>query len=361
MKRKGNIYQLIVEKENIKEAILNSSKGKRDRKSVKKIIDNIDHYTQEIHNMLVNKTYIPSPYIEMKIHDGTRKKERIIYKPRYYPDQIIHWCIMQNIESLFLRGMYEFCCASIRNRGIHYASRHIKKILVRDRKNTKYCLKLDIKKFYPSINKDILKRKFMRIIKDRDTLDLLDLIVDSSNEGVPIGNYTSQWFANYYLQDLDHYIKEELKAPYYIRYMDDMLIFHRNKKELGKIKKKIKEYLKNESLTLKENWQLFKVDSRPIDFIGYRYYRGYTTLRSSNFLRIKRRIKKIYKKGTINYTDATAVLSYYGWIKHCDSSKFNEKYIKPYISLKKCKGVVRNEAKNIQSNKTRKKFYYRKR
>ena len=82
--------------------------------------------------------------------------------------------------------MYDYCCASVKDRGIHYGAKYIKKILVRDRKNTKYCLKLDIKKFYPSIDKQILKRKFLRIIKDRATLDLIDLIIDSSKEGVPI-------------------------------------------------------------------------------------------------------------------------------------------------------------------------------
>lgn len=186
MKRKGNIYVNIIDKENIKKAIICASKGKRDRKSVKKIYDNIDLYTLEIQKMLQNKTYIPSPYIEMKIHDGTRKKERIIYKPRFYPDQVIHWCLMLQIEDILMRGMYEFCCASIKGRGILYAARQIKKILIRDRKNTKYCLKLDIKKFYPSINKEILKRKFMQIIKDRETLDLIDLIIDSSKDGLPI-------------------------------------------------------------------------------------------------------------------------------------------------------------------------------
>ena len=86
------------------------------------------------------------------------------------------------------------------------------------------------------------------------------------------GNYTSQWFANFYLQDLDHYIKEDLKIPYYIRYMDDMVLFHRNKKELHKARVKIEEFLKNEDLKLKENWQLFKTDSRPIDFLGYKFF-----------------------------------------------------------------------------------------
>ena len=147
------------------------------------------------------------------------------------------------------------------------ATKYIEKILVRDRKNTKYCLKLDVKKFYPSIDKEILKRKFRRKIKERETLELIDKIIDSSEEGLPIGNFTSQWFANFYLQDLDHYIKEQLKAPYYIRYMDDMIIFHRNKKELHKVKDKIEEYLNKEHLKLKENWQLFKSNSRPIDFL----------------------------------------------------------------------------------------------
>ena len=296
MKRVGNIYEKITKKENIRQAILNASKGKKNRKSVIKILDDMNFYVNEIYDMLINKNYKPSPYIKMLIHDGVRKKERIIYKPQFYPDQIIHWALMQQIQPIIERGLYDYTCASIPERGIHYGAKYIKKILVKDRKNTKYALKLDVKKFYPSIDKDIMKRKFLRTIKDRDTLDLIDKIIDSSENGLPIGNYTSQWFANFYLQNLDHYIKEELKVPYYLRYMDDMILFYRNKKELRKIKEKVEEYLKKEKLKLKENWQLFKVDSRPVDFIGYRFYRGYTTLRRGNFLRIKRRAKRIYKK-----------------------------------------------------------------
>ena len=92
--------------------------------------------------------------------------------------------------------------------------------------------------------------------------------------------------------------------------MDDMVLFHRNKKELHKIRIKIEEFLKKEGLTLKQNWQLFKVNSRPIDFLGYRFYRGYTTLRRGNFLRIRRRLKKISKKQNLDVKDAAAVVSY---------------------------------------------------
>lgn len=343
MKRARNIFEKIVDKNNIQRAILNASKGKKRRKNVRKILDNIIYYTDEIQQMLINKTYKHGGYEKLKIQDGVRKKERIIYKPTFYPDQCIHWAIMQQIEPLLKKGMYEYCCGSVKGRGILYGVKYIKRILVLDRKNTKYCLKLDVKKFYPSIDQQIMKWKFYKIIKDKDTLDLIFEIIDSTEKGLPIGNYTSQWFANYYLQDLDHYIKEDLKVPYYLRYMDDMVLFHRNKKELHKIKEKVEGYLKLEELTLKENWQLFKVDSRPLDFLGYRFYRGYTTLRKTNFLRIKRRIKKISKKSKLSYKDASASLSYAGWLKHCNSYNFKQKYVNPYIDLNKCKGVIKSE------------------
>lgn len=355
MKRVGNIYEKITKKENIRNAILSASKGKRKREGVRKVLDNMDFYVCEIHKMLVSKQYKPSPYSKLLIHDGVRKKERIIYKPKFYPDQIVHWALMNNIQPLLQKGMYDYTCASIPDRGIHYGAKYLKKILVSDKKNTKYALKLDVKKFYPNIDKQIMKKKFRKIIKDRDTLDLIDLIVDSSESGLPIGNFTSQWFANYYLQDLDHYIKEELKVKHYIRYMDDMLLFHRNKKELKKVKEQIETYLRSESLSLKENWQLFKVDSRPVDFIGYRFYRGYTTLRRGNFLRIKRRAKRIYKRKKISEKDASAMISYNGWLKHCDSFNFKQKYFNPYINIDRCKGVLKN-ANTTKQCKTRKEF-----
>lgn len=186
MKTAKNIYTKIIDKNNIYKAIVNASKGKKDRDNVKNVISNITFFVDEINYKLSTKTYVPKPYVEMKIHDGVRKKERTIYKPAFYPDQIVHWALMQQIQPFIMRGMYEYCCGSVKNRGIMYGMRYLKKILVRDRKNTKYCLKLDIKKFYPSINKSILKRKFCKIIRDRDTLNLIDIIIDSAEEGLPI-------------------------------------------------------------------------------------------------------------------------------------------------------------------------------
>lgn len=269
MKRTGFIFEKIVQLGNIESAIMHASKGKTKRKKVEKILDSPTYYAMQVQKMLKEKSYVPSPYIEMIIHDGARKKERVIYKPQFYPDQVIHWALMLQIEPILMKKMYYWNCASIKGRGLHHGMRHLKRILVDDRKYTKYCLKLDVKKFYPSIDKEILKNKFKLIIKDIDCLWLINAIIDSADEGVPIGNYTSQWFANFYLADLDKYIKEELKVKYYVRYMDDMVLFSNNKKELHKIKDKIELFLQNElHLKLKENWQIFKTESRPLDFWG---------------------------------------------------------------------------------------------
>lgn len=186
MKRIGNIYSKLCDKNNIKIAILKASAGKKSRKNVVKIVNNIDYYVDDICKMLVDKSIKLSPYKKMKIHDGVNKKERIIFKPAFYPDQVIHWCIMLQLQPILEKGMYEYCCASVPNRGIHYGGKLIKRILKDDKKNTKYCLKLDVKKFYPSIDKFCMKSKFRRIIKDYDMLDLIDKIIDSSESGLPI-------------------------------------------------------------------------------------------------------------------------------------------------------------------------------
>ena len=325
-------------------AIIKSSLGKRKQDRVEKILNSIDSYAKKIQHMLINKTYVPSPYIEKIIEDGATKKVRTIYKPRYYPDQIIHWALMLQLQPVIMRGMYEYSCGSVPGRGTSYGQKTLRKWLDIDRKNTKYCLKMDIHKFYPSINNDLLKTAFRRSVKDAECLWLVDQIIDSA-DGLPIGNYTSQWFSNFFLQGLDHYIKEKLEVKYYVRYVDDLVLLGGNKKKLHKARKFISEYLATINLTLKGDWQVFKVNDRAIDFLGFRFFRNKTILRKRNALRIRRRISKIGKKGHLNYKDSCAVVSYWGWIKRSDSYNFYNKYIKPTLTVGFAKGVVSDVAK----------------
>lgn len=345
MKRVGHIYEKVCDLENIKLAIAKASLGKRDKKFVRKIMGRPDYYAGKLREMLLSKTYVPSPYAIKVIKDGASQKERTIYKPRFYPDQVIHWALMLQLHELCLRGMYEYSCGSVPGRGTSYAQRWLRKWLESDYRGTKYCLKMDITKFYPSIDLNLLKSMFRRRIKDEDCLWLIDTIIDSSPQGLPIGNYTSQWFSNFFLQDLDHFIKERLGIKYYVRYVDDLVIMGGNKKMLHKVKAAIDEYLKSINLDMKQNWQVFLVNARAIDFLGFRFYRDHTELRKTNALRIRRRISRIANKDTLNYSDACAVVSYWGWIKRSDSYGFYHKHVKPKIELSVAKRRISEYAK----------------
>ena len=325
-------------------AIANSSLGKRKQKRVKAILDNEEYYARKIQDMLLKKQYVPSPYAIKIVQDGSSGKIRTIYKPRFYPDQIIHWALMLQLQPIMMKGMYEYNCGSVPGRGTSYGQNTLRKWLDTDYKNTKYCLKMDVSKFYPSVDNDILKEMFRRKIKDKDCLWLIDSIIDSS-QGLPIGNYTSQWFANFFLQGLDHYIKEKLGVKYYVRYVDDLVLLGSNKKKLHKAREAISDYLNNINLSLKGDWQVFKVNSRAIDFLGFRFYRNKTILRKPNALRIRRRMRKIQKKDVLTSKDACAVVSYWGWIKRSDSYNFYHKYVKPIVSVGYAKKVVSNYAK----------------
>lgn len=346
MKREGYIFERICEIDNIKQAIMSASLGKRNQNRVKKVIDRIDIAASKIQKILLSNNYVPSPYIIKTIYDGANKKERQIYKPKFYPDQIIHWALILQIQPIIMRGMYKYNCGSVPARGTSYGQKALRQWLDTDHKNTKYCLKMDVSKFYPSVDNEILKQMFRKKIKDESCLHLIDTIIDS-NKGLPIGNYTSQWFANFFLQDLDHLIKEKLSVKYYIRYVDDLVLLGPNKKKLHKVRKAIASYLESIRLKLKDNWQVFKVNNRDIDFLGFRFFRDKTILRKRNALRIRRRIRKISKKKGLNYKDACAVISYWGWIKHSNSYNLYNNYVKPVVSLKKARKVVSRHVKTL--------------
>lgn len=337
MKRIGFIYDKICDKDNIRLAIFNASRKKKNKIVVKKVLNNIEKCVDEIHELLVNKSYIPSPYIESVIKDGITKKPRVIHKPKFFPDQIIHWALMQQIEAILFKGMYHWSCASMKGRGTHYAKRICEKWLKKDHKNTKYCLKIDIEKYYPNINLDLLKEKFRRVIKDQDTLWLIDTIIDSHDKGLPIGNYTSQWFANFYLKHIDHFIKQELGIKYYNRYMDDLVLFSPNKRKLKKTFYELREELVKEDLKVKKNWQIFNTRKRKLDFVGFVYTREKTFVRKRITRNMRRQYFKFEKKPTLKL--AQAMMSYYGWLKNSDSYILYKKY---YQKINLMKGVITN-------------------
>lgn len=333
MKRYGNLYAKIYDMDNLKEAHRNARKDKLFYKEVKMVDSNPEYYLSQIQDMLKNKTYKVSEYSVQKIWD--KNKERELMKLPYFPDRIIQWAIMIQIEDVFHQVFTDFTCASLRNRGIHKASKLLTKYM-KDVSGTAYCLKIDVSKFYPNINHSILKQLLRRKFKDADLLELLDLIIDSipGEKGVPIGSYLSQYLANFYLAYFDHWIKEEMGVHYVIRYMDDIVILHHSKEFLHWLKNQMDKYLQeNLQLKIKDNWQVFPTATRGIDFVGYRHFYGFKLLRRTTYKRFKKRMlyiaRKIRKGIPIGYKDWCSFNSYKGWLKWCDSFRLALKYVVP--------------------------------
>ena len=322
MKRLSNLFDKICTIENIEEADRKARKNKGIRYGILKHDLHPEKDNAELLESLLNGTYKTSEYSTFKIYEP---KERLIYRLPYYPDRIVHHAIMNIMEpiwkSIFIKQTY----SSIKNRGIHACAKDVRFALDNFPKETRYCLKLDIHKFYPSIDHEILKKIIRIKIKDNRLLKLLDNIIDSA-PGVPIGNYLSQFFANLYLAYFDHWVKETLRCKFYFRYADDIVIMGNDKELLNLTLLNINYYLTTKlKLELKPNYQIFPVDSRGIDFVGYRFYHSHTLLRKSIKVKINRLLDR-YERGYITLSKLKIIMqSYFGWLKYCNSKHFLQK------------------------------------
>lgn len=326
MKRYNNLFEKIYAMDNIRLAHQNARKGKSHYSEVAVIDSNPEFYFEQIHGMLKNKTFKNSKY-----HVFTRtfgKKKREIFKLPYFPDRIIHHCIMQILEPIWKKSLIRDTYSSIKGRGLHDGVKRVKKALRENPRGTTFCLKLDIKKFYPSVKHYVLKMVVRLKIKCKNTLWLLDEIIDSI-KGIPIGNYLSQYFGNLVLSIVDHLIKEAGRIKYYFRYCDDILVLSRSKKILHRIFGMIKKKCSELRLIVKRNYQIFPVDTRGIDFLGYRFFHKYTLLRKSIVANFKKKIRDI-KYNFVLMAGSEVVnglMSYYGWIKHGNCARLFNKYV----------------------------------
>ncbi len=363
MKTYKNLIEKALSDEIMDEAFRVAIKRKRLRPDVSRIINNYEKTKEKLKEFILTGEFTPFVHKAVIINDGFKLKKRAIIQPFFSPNRPEQWIqhiVVQVLKPIFMRGMYEFSCGSVPGRGVHYGKKYIEKFLKNNPKSAKYVLKLDIHHFYENVSVDLIKERLNRTIKDEKMLKLIYFVLDSNigvfkdsgeifRPGLPIGFYTSQWFANWFLQPLDHYIKEELKAAFYVRYMDDIVIFGSNKRKLHKDFIKIQEYLKTIRLEVKGNWQVFRFDyidkngkrqGRPVDFMGFKFYRDKTTIRKTIFLRACRLARRLKKKMKISWYDACRLLSYLGWFCATDTFAAYKRYIEPCVNVDACKIIV---------------------
>lgn len=335
MKRYGWLFEKAFTKENISLAITKASKGKRKRKDVSRVLENKDYYVEQIYEMVWNGKYKPNSYCKKEIIDGLSGKVRTLSKPQFYPDHIIHWCIYIVLYPILERSMIHNSCASMKKRGQVYGKNVCMKML-KNKKKTKYYLKIDIKKYYPSIDVKKLRILLSRKIKDPKLLKIIDDVL-ALDEGLPIGMILSQLFANFNLYQIDH----EYDKHGYVRYADDIVIFGSSKRTLHKLRIELNNMLNDNGLRMKDNWQIYKTDKEMLDFMGYRMDHNKIIMRKKIMYRFTKRIRRYSKNKS--HRNASAIVSYMGWVKNSNSWQFYNNRVKPYVDFFEVKKIIKGE------------------
>lgn len=347
MKRVGHLYEKLISTENLVEAIVNVNaghrwyKGHRRNRTVAWVESDIPARTEELREILV-KGFTPKPVKRRRRFDKSAGKWRDICEPVLWPDQYVHHALIQALEPVMMKGMDNFCCGSIKGRGIHYGMKAMKRWMKNDPKGTRWCLEMDIHHFYNSLKPEVVMDRLKRMVKDKKVLELAQSVMA---EGVLIGLYPSQWFANTSLQPLDVMIRQN-GAAHYLRYMDNFTVFSGSKRTLRKILKLSGEWLNAHGMELKGNWQIFRSSTRLPCGLGYRFGSGFTLLRKRNLLRIKRQLQKFYKKlvrgKRVLPLMACGIISRLAQLKHCNSTTIYRRIVRS--------GTVRELKKIVREN-----------
>jgi retron-type reverse transcriptase len=317
MKRHGNLFERIAAPENLRLAWLDARRGKSLQRAVQRFEANAEANLDWIRRLLLAGRFATAPYKTMWI---SVPKRREIHKLPFSPDRIVHHAIIRIVGPIWSAMFIADSYACLPGRGLHGGSRRTMEFARRFR----YCLKMDIRKFYPSVDHDTLYGIVCRKIKCPATLRLLREIIYSipGGKGVPIGNYTSQWFGNLYLNELDTWLKQDRKVKAYLRYCDDFCLFSDDKRELRRLADEIETFLQEKlKLTLSKR-DVFPV-AQGVDFLGYRHFADHVLLRKSTATRMKRRLRTLpalLEAGKITADQFRSTLaSVSGWLRWADT------------------------------------------
>ena len=323
MKTYKNLFDKVCSYETLYNSYLKARRGKTKSARVLNFSYNLEQELSELQNELKNQTFRTGKYNHFIIFEP--KKRKISALP--FRDRVVHHAIHFVIEPIFEKKFIYDSYACRKMKGTHAGADRLQKFIQKVNKDY-YVLKCDVSKYFPSVNHEVLKKCIRKKIADEKLLWLLDDIIDSTEEGIPIGNLTSQLFANIYLNELDEFIKYDLKIKYYIRYMDDFIILHESKKYLHGVKGKIKLLFVSIKLTMHpKKANIFPVASG-IDFLGYRIFSKHRLVRKSTVKRFLKNIKVKIKKYNLEFVDFSKLMesfnSWNAYVSHANSYRLKK-------------------------------------
>ena len=324
MKRQSDLFARVYDFANLELAYRKASKCKRYHSEILNFSATREESLIDIQNHLIWKTYRQGSYRFFTVTEPKRRE--IAALP--FRDRVVHHALNNILEPILDKRFYYHSYACRKGKGLHEASATLQKWIRHNSYGGQkvYVLKCDIKSYFNSIDHNVLKAALRRVIKDEGVLWLTDVIIDSTgtDAGIPIGNLSSQLFANFYLDALDKFVKEEIRALYYIRYMDDFLILSRDKDFLRDAWLAIEDYV-TDKLHLELNPKTTIVCAKNgIDFCGYRHWADHKRVRRRSIKSIHSAIRG-YERGKITSERFDRILqSWLGHISHADTYRLKQ-------------------------------------
>lgn len=336
MKRQSGLFDQITRFENLLLAARKAAQGKRDRATVARFEFHLEQELLILQETLQEGSYQPGAFFTFEIHDP--KRRRICAAP--FRDRVVHHAVCNVLEPVFEKRLIFDTYACRPGKGTHAAIERVQRFARRHG----YFLKCDIRKFFQSIDHEILKSLLARIFKDRALFDLLERVIDHAppdaepNKGLPIGNLTSQHFANQYLGELDHYLKDRLRIKGYLRYMDDLLLFAHDKPVLHLWLADLRRFLReNLRLELKGKATQLAPVTQGISFLGFRIYPGVIRLNWRNLHRFRRQVRgldKAYRAGWLSVEDlSNSVAGLFAHVAHADTMRLRRQAVNDSLDL----------------------------
>lgn len=350
MKVIRHLFDDMISTENLFKSCSDFKRGKRKRKDIQRFERRLEEHIFELHESLATLQYRHGPYHEFDVFDP---KERHI-SGASVKDRLVHQMVFAALSPVFDRVFIFHSFSSRLGKGTHQGVLHLNKMIQKVSANGKkpcYAVKMDIRRFFDSIDHALLKSLFFRTIRDEKMLHLIDVIIDSfetkKGKGIPLGNVTSQLFGNIYLHQLDEFIKHDLRIPYYLRFCDDFIIVSGNLEELQTSVTRIRKFLRNFLyLELHPQKVIYKKLSQGIDFLGYVLFQKYSLLRIRTKKRMLLRLKNAHichLKGTLTEESMHQKLqSYLGILSHANQHTLS-------VALKNAYGVTFKKQSHIEA------------
>lgn len=316
MKRYKNLWDDFISMENLELAAKKAVQSRKSGQGAKKFLANRKALLKSLQRSLIDGTFKTSPYRLKKIFEP---KERLIYILPLYPDHVLHHALINVLGPIWQKTFVRDSYACIPGRGLHKASKEIMRFIRRN----KYVLQCDIRKFYPSINHEIMFNIVKKKIADKKLLGVIYDVIKScgGEKNLPIGNLTSQWMGNVYLNELDHFVKERLRCRDYIRYCDDFCLFGNDKAELARYEKLLENFVRD-NLNLEFSKAAIFPVARGVTFIGYRHFKKFILLRKYGVKKIRKRVMNIARYYDVSDCAVARMAAYHGWIKWACSRNF---------------------------------------